>query len=57
MPLSHDNTLSSGQINALKLLKAVLLFIAIFHLFFGFGLMFSIDFQKIAITGYGGGRE
>ena len=40
--------------NALNQLKAVLVFIAIFHLLFGFGLMFSIDFQKIAIANYGG---
>ena len=40
--------------NALNQLKAVLVFIAIFHLLFGFGLMFSIDFQKAAIANYGG---
>lgn len=40
--------------NALSQLKAVLFFIAIFHLFFGFGLMFSIDFQKVALANYGG---
>ena len=40
--------------NALHCLKALLLFIALFHLIFGFGLMFSIDFQKTAISIYGG---
>lgn len=40
--------------NAPNQLKAVLVFIAIFHLTFGFGLMFSIDFQKTAIAYYGG---
>lgn len=40
--------------NAINQLKAVLVFIAIFHLVFGFGLMFSIDFQKGAIANYGG---
>lgn len=38
----------------LQQLKAVLLFIAVFHLFFGFGLMASIDFQKTVISLYGG---
>jgi len=40
--------------NANNLLKAVLVFIAISHLVFGFGLMFSIDFQKAALANYGG---
>lgn len=40
--------------NTLNQLKAVLVFIAIFHLVFGFGLMFSINFQKVAIAYYGG---
>ncbi len=40
--------------NVLTQLKAVLVFIAIFHLVFGFGLMFSIDFQKAALANYGG---
>ncbi len=43
--------------NANNLLKAVLVFIAIFHLVFGFGLMFSIEFQKTAISNYGGTLE
>jgi hypothetical protein len=43
--------------NTLNQLKAVLVFIAIFHLFFGFGLMFSIDFQKAALASYGGTLE
>ena len=43
--------------NALNQLKAVLVFIAMFHLVFGFGLMFSIDFQKAAIANYGGTLE
>jgi len=43
--------------NALNQLKAVLIFIAIFHLVFGFGLMFSIDFQKAAIAHYGGSLD
>lgn len=57
MDLSHDYNLSSGQKNTLKQLKAVLVFIAIFHLLFGFGLMFSIDFQKFSIANYGGTLE
>ncbi|MBM9512797.1 hypothetical protein [Desulfogranum marinum] len=43
--------------NTLNQLKAVLVFVAIFHLIFGFGLMFSIDFQKAAIAHYGGTLE
>jgi len=43
--------------NALNLIKAVLVFIAIFHFVFGFGLMVSVDFQKAAIAGYGGTLE
>lgn len=43
--------------NALHQLKALLVFIAIFHLVFGFGLMFSIDFQKAALSYYGGTLE
>jgi len=35
-------------------LKTLLVFIAIFHVVFGFGLMFSIDFQKGALASYGG---
>ena len=53
----HLHNLSPGQRKTLKQLKAVLVFIAIFHLFFGFGLMFSIDFQKAAIAKYGGTLE
>ena len=52
MDVSNDYNLSSGQRNTLKQLKAVLMFIAIFHLLFGFGLMFSIDFQKFSIAKY-----
>lgn len=40
--------------NTLSWLKALLVFIAIFHFVFGFGLMFSVNFQKVAITCYGG---
>lgn len=40
-----------------KLLKAVLVFIAIFHFVFGSGLMFSITFQKFAIACYGGSLD
>lgn len=57
MDVSLHYDFSPGQRNTLKQLKAVLLFIAIFHLFFGFGLMFSIDFQKFAIANYGGTLE
>jgi hypothetical protein len=46
-----------NNMNALNQLKAVLVFIAIFHLVFGFGLMFSIDFQKAALANYGGTLE
>ncbi len=46
-----------NKMNALNQLKAVLVFIAIFHLVFGFGLMFSIDFQKTALANYGGSLE
>lgn len=45
------------SMNALNQLKAVLVFIAIFHLVFGFGLMFSIDFQQGALARYGGTLE
>ncbi|SLM28423.1 membrane hypothetical protein [Desulfamplus magnetovallimortis] len=41
-------------LNSLCQLKAVLVFIAIFHFIFGIGLMVSIDFQKTAIALYGG---
>lgn len=37
----------------LKILKGLLLFIAVFHLVFGLGLMFSVTFQKAAISLYG----
>lgn len=53
MTVPHHN-LSVGKRNALKQIKAVLMFIAICHLFFGFGLMFTIDFQKFVIANYGG---
>lgn len=43
--------------NTLRLLKVVLVFIAVFHLVFGFGLMFSIEFQKVTIAFYGGTLE
>lgn len=43
--------------NPLRLLKGLLVFIAIFHFVFGLGLMISVDFQKAAITGYGGSLE
>lgn len=45
------------QMNTLTQLKAVLVFIALFHLLFGLGLMVSIDFQKTAIAYYGGSLE
>ncbi len=45
------------MMHALNQLKAVLVFIAIFHFVFGFGLMVSVDFQKAAIAGYGGTLE
>lgn len=54
MTLTHHNKLFPNQNLTLKLLKIVLVFIAIFHLVFGFGLMFSITFQKFAIANYGG---
>ncbi len=47
----------NAPVNALNQLKAVLIFIAIFHLVFGFGLMFSIDFQKTTIAYYGGSLD
>ena len=43
--------------NALKLLKAVLFFVALFHVVFGLGLMLSVGFQKTAIALYGGTLE
>lgn len=43
--------------NALSQLKALLIFIAIFHVVFGIGLTFSIGFQKAALAGYGGTLE
>ena len=42
---------------ALTQLKAVLVFIAIFHFISGFGLMVSINFQKAALAGYGSTLE
>jgi len=54
---AHYQGVFTYQMNPLKLLKAVLVFIAIFHLVFGFGLMFSITFQKVALTSYGGSLE
>lgn len=45
------------MMNSINQLKAVLVFIAIFHLVFGLGLMVSIDFQKTAISFYGGTLE
>ena len=57
MYIPHHHHLSADQRKTLKQLKLVLVLIAIFHLFFGFGLMFSIDFQKIAIANYGGTLE
>lgn len=47
----------SFTMNALNLLKAVLVFIAMFHLVFGLGLMLSVDFQKTAVAAYGGALE
>ena len=41
------------KIQCLTPLKILLLFISIFHLVFGVGLMFSIEFQKLAATLYG----
>lgn len=40
-----------------KLLKGLLIFIAVFHLVFGVGLMFSVTFQQFALTSYGGSLE
>lgn len=52
-----DRTKRPFDIKALNQLKAVLLFIAIFHYVFGLGLMLSVDFQKMAIAAYGGALE
>ena len=40
--------------NPRRLLRAILFFIALFHCIFGVGLMFSVDFQQMAVAGYGG---
>ncbi len=45
------------MMTSINQLKAVLIFIAIFHLVFGLGLMVSIDFQKTAVSFYGGTLE
>lgn len=36
------------------LLQYLLYFIAVFHIIFGTGFMFSVDFQKMAVAFYGG---
>jgi hypothetical protein len=41
------------KIQWLKPLKILLLFISVFHLVFGLGLMFSVEFQKLAAAIYG----
>ena len=41
------------KINWEKLLRFLLIFISLFHLIFGVGLMFSIQFQKMASQFYG----
>ncbi len=38
---------------ALKCLRGILVFIALFHLTAGIGLMFSVSFQKLAVASYG----
>ena len=43
--------------NAVKSLRLLLFFIAAFHLIAGAGLMFSVTFQKIAVTAYGASFE
>ena len=45
------------MMNTPFLLKAVLAFIAVFHLVFGAGLMFSQDFQQAALSLYGSSLE
>lgn len=39
--------------SALKCLRSILVFIALFHLIAGAGLMFSVPFQKFAVASYG----
>jgi len=39
--------------NAMKCLRGMLVFIALFHLVAGAGLMFSVPFQKFAVASYG----
>jgi hypothetical protein len=43
--------------SAAKWLRALLVFIAAFHLVAGAGLMFSVSFQKIALAAYGASLE
>ena len=42
---------------AVKGLRVLLIFLATFHLVAGAGLMFSVAFQKFAVTGYGASLE
>jgi hypothetical protein len=44
-------------LNAVRWLRALLIFIAAFHLVAGAGLMFSVAFQKFAVTAYGASVE
>lgn len=43
--------------NAVRWLRALLIFIAAFHLVAGAGLMFSVTFQMLAVTAYGAGLD
>jgi hypothetical protein len=43
--------------SAAKWLRALLVFIAAFHLVAGAGLMFSVSFQKFAVAAYGASLE
>ena len=38
---------------SLKCLRGILVFIALFHLTAGIGLMFSVSFQRLAVASYG----
>jgi len=44
-------------VSAVKWLRVLLVFIAAFHLVAGAGLMFSVTFQKFAVSSYGASVE
>jgi hypothetical protein len=62
--LIHTNIVSEPseivtviKVRPLDALRAVLIFIALFHVVAGIGLMFSISFQKLAVFLYAGPQD